>query len=194
MPTHLRLKRTLLARALASVLGTLALPVFAGIVSLGDFSPDPASGSVTGNLSIGISSVGSVAVDAGSTLSADRIALGNTATGRGSLTLSGAGTTVTANMPSASATSTNNLNIGSLGTGSVSVLSGASFIVGATGDSSCRINCRIRVSNGAGSNGSLTVSGLGSSARTPGGMCTNCVPSPPPTDPPHSRSIFTSDL
>lgn len=154
-----------MALALAAMTGSAT----AGIVTLGDVNPDP-TGGVVGVLSIGGNAAGSVTVNGGSGLTAERLILGAASTGNGSLTVTGAGSNaaVSFTLPNRS-----NIDVGSLGTGSLSVLDGASFVYGGTG-TPCQLDCRIFVSNGAGSSGSLLVSGssggTGSSLSTVGGI------------------------
>lgn len=156
---------SVVAWAVAVLLGPLAGPAGAGISSSGAVSPDPSSGTVAGRLSIGSGATGQVTVDGGHVLSALQLGLGDGGTGNGSLTLSGAGTRV--NVTGVNSGGLGNFDLGSWGTGSVSVLAGASFEHGVN-TADCVANCRIFIGNAAGSNGSLTVSGVGSSFSTLG--------------------------
>jgi T5SS/PEP-CTERM-associated repeat protein len=141
------------------------LPATAAIVTLGDVTPDLSSGNATGTTVVGNGAAGSVTVNAGSTLTMERLVMGAGPNGNGSFTVSGAGSkgTVTFN------TNAGNLDVGSAGSGSLSVLDGASFVYGGTG-TPCQLNCRIFVSNAAGSTGMLGVTGAGSSLSTVGGI------------------------
>ncbi len=150
--------------AIALLSGALALPSMAAIVTSGEVNPSPVGGTVVGRLSIGQAGSGTVTVNAGSALSGDVIGLGEQLSGNGALTVSGVGSRV-ALVPTGT---TGNLDIGSQGTGSVSVLAGASFVYGVAQNGACANNCRLFVSNAAGSNGSVLVSGAGSSFTTPG--------------------------
>ncbi len=165
MPAQLRLQQTLLAQALTAVLGTLAMPVFAGIVTLGAVNPDPSSGIVAGGLAIGNSATGSVRVDGGSSLRTDQLWLGTgSAAGDGTLTVTGAGSSMNVTWAGGG-----NLDLGQSARGAISVLNGASFVYG---DSSagCQSNCRVFISNAAGSDGNLRINGNGSSFSTLGGV------------------------
>ncbi|MFT3817876.1 MAG: hypothetical protein QM750_09660 [Rubrivivax sp.] len=155
------LRRTAIAAALALA---WALPAAAGIVTLGDVDPDPASGTV-GWLWVGSGSAGSVTVNGGSSLLMERLTLGNSPGGNGAMTVTGAGSKGTVTF----ANNAGNLDVGGAGSGSLSVLNGASFVYGGTG-TPCQLNCRIFVANGAGSSGSLLVQGAGSSLSTVGGI------------------------
>ena len=156
------LRRTAIAAALA--LGGM-LPAAAGIVTLGDVNPDPSSGITTGVLVVGNGAAGSVTVGAGSSLLMERLVLGGGPTGNGAMTVTGAGSKGTVTFSN----NAGNLDVGSAGSGSLSVLNGASFVYGGTG-TPCQQNCRIFVSNAAGSSGSLLVQGAGSSLSTVGGI------------------------
>ena len=163
-------KKSLLAQALAAMAAAAVLPAQASIVTGGLVNPDPSSGTVSGALSIGTTGAGSVAVNAGSGLTADRLWLGTGTAGDGALTITGAGSSFLATMGSTAASGLFEVKIGDQGRGNVSILNGASFVAGASSDANCRLNCRIFLSTGAGSDGSLTVNGTGSSFSTPGGM------------------------
>lgn len=163
MQSHPSFRLTSRAQALALLLGGLAGAGQAAIVTLGEVNPSPAGGTVVSRLSIGLAGSGSVVVDGGSTLSGDAIGLGEQAGGHGAITVTGSGSRL-ALVPSGSA---GNLDIGAQGTGSLSVLAGASFAYGATG-SDCSQACRIYVGNAAGSTGQMLVSGSGSTFDTTG--------------------------
>lgn len=170
MQYAVHLSRSLINQAVLALAAGAALPAGAGIVSLGDFNPNPGGGTVTGFLDVGRTTTGSVTVDGGGSLSMDRLRQGTTLTGNGAFTASGAGTQVSVTMVNTALTSNYEVNVGHLGTGSLSVLNGASFVAGSASDSNCQANCRIFLSTGAGSSGSLLVSGAGSSFSTPGGV------------------------
>lgn len=139
----------------------------AAIVPSGLVSPDPSSGNVPGFLSVGTTGLGSVLVNGGSALQAGRIDAGGQRSGNGSVVVSGAGSSITADIGAVS--NTFNTNIGSQGTGSLSVLNGASFVNGAN-DANCQLRCQLKVSNAAGSDGTLLVQGAGSTLNTAGGV------------------------
>lgn len=143
----------------------LASPAHAGPITFtGDVTPDPTSGTVAGALAIGKTSTGQVVVDEGASLSSGQLWLGTTATGNGSLVVLNAGSRVGVGHALGG-----NLDIGMLGYGQVRVEQGGGF---AYGDSSaaCQLNCRVFVSNGAGSRGYLGVLGAGSRFDTVGGV------------------------
>lgn len=161
---HSTYKRARFAQVMGMALAAMAGPAAAAIVTLGDVNPDPTSG-VAGVLGVGNGATGSVAVNGGSTLTAERLVIGGGPTGVGSLTTTGAGSKTTVTFGA----NGGNIDVGSAGSGSLSVLDGASFVYGGTG-TPCQTNCRIFVSNAAGSSGSLLVSGSGSSLSTVGGV------------------------
>jgi len=163
MQIHRSLRLTARAQALALLLGGLAGAGHAAIVTLGEVNPSPAGGTVVGRLSVGFAGSGSVVVNGGSTLSGDAIGLGEGATGNGAITVTGAGSRL-ALLPTGTA---GNLDIGAQGTGSLSVLAGASFASGAAG-TDCSQACLVYVGNAAGSTGHLLVSGTGSTFETTG--------------------------
>lgn len=165
MQHHLHLKSTLLMQALTAMVGTLATPVFAAIVTLGGVNPDPSSGTVAGGLAIGNSATGSVRVDAGSSLNSDQLWLGTgSAAGDGTLTVTGAGSRMNVTWAGGG-----NLDLGQSARGAISVLAGASFVYG-DNSAGCQSNCRVFISNAAGSDGSLRINGSGSSFSTTGGV------------------------
>lgn len=149
------------SQALLLLLGSLACGADAAIVTLGQVNPDPISGTVVGTLYIGSSSAGSVTVNGGSDLSTQGISLGGGPGGSGSLTLTGRGTSMQV-VNVNPAVSNANPGIGNWDRGSMSVLDGASFAYGAA-NNDCGTRCFVWVSNAAGSQGSLLVSGAGSS-------------------------------
>ncbi|MFT3820087.1 MAG: hypothetical protein QM750_21155 [Rubrivivax sp.] len=158
------LRRTAIAAALA-LAGML--PAKAAIVTSGLVNTDPSGGTVAGFLLIGTSGPGTLTVDGGSTLTAQRLTTAVNLGSSGSVVVSGAGSSITADFGAVSGTY--NTNVGSQGVGSLSVLNGASFINGLN-DANCQLNCRLKVSNAAGSQGTLLVSGAGSTFDTVGGV------------------------
>ena len=164
-----RLNRITLALLAWGLAGSFAAQ--ASIVSSGAVLPDPSGGSVAGGLlTVGATGVGTMTVNGGSLLTVDRIALGVGPGSNGSVTITGAGSRVFATMANNPGTTIFNLEVGKDHTGSLQVLNGASFVAGVTSDTHCQLNCRLFVSNAAGSSGSLVVSGAGSSLFTVGGM------------------------
>lgn len=169
--TALRTLHTPISRAIA--LGAVAAvswggPAAAAIISTGQVSPDPSSGLVSGWLLVGSQNPGSVTVNSGSALTTDGLGMasstGGVTTGNGSFTVTGVGSSTTVTRANGT-----NLDIGGQGTGSLTVMGGASFSYGA-GDPNCAANCRTFISNAAGSTGSLVVSGTGSSFSTLGSV------------------------
>jgi T5SS/PEP-CTERM-associated repeat protein len=152
---------TRLAAAVAAL--QLAVPAQALIVVSGDVSPAiPASGAVTGGLNVGAFATGVLRVDGGSTFSSDSLWLANGAsTGDAAVLVTGAGSAV------AVSASAGNLDVGGQGRGSLTVDAGASMVYGLP-TTACANNCRVYVSNSAGSSGSLSVLGAGSSFSTAG--------------------------
>ncbi len=134
----------------------------AGIVTLGDVNPNPNGGVVAGTLGIGNSGIGSVKVNGGSLLTVGRMFLGAAPAADGELTVSGAGSRTNVTW-----SAQGNLDVGSAGTGHIAVLNGATFTYGEATDA-CVLNCRVFVSNGAGSTGTVQVDGFGSGFATPG--------------------------
>ena len=113
-----------IASVVVVLLAALALPASAGIITLGDVSPDP-TGGVVGVLGIGNAGAGSVAVDGGSSLTAEKLTMGGGPNGTGSLSVSGAGSSTLVTFLNGG-----NIDVGSQGTGSLSVLAGGSFTYG----------------------------------------------------------------
>jgi len=165
MPRRQLFQRSRVASATFVALVAMAGPATAAIVTSGLVSPDPTLGNVTGSLNVGTTGAGSVTVNGGSTLQAQRINAGNEPNGNGSLVVTGAGSSITTNFGVVG--NFFNTNIGSQGVGSLSVLNGASFVNGLN-DADCQLRCRLKISNAAGSNGSLLVQGIGSTLSTVG--------------------------
>jgi hypothetical protein len=167
MQTIVRFKQSALRQAVLVLVALAAGPAHAAIVTSGLVSPDPTSGSVAGNLNVGTSGVESVTVNGGSSLNTQRITGVSGVSGDGSIVVTGTGSTITTNFGVVGYFF--NANIGSQGKGSLSVLDGGSFIFG-TNDATCQAACRLFLSNGAGSDGTLTVSGAGSNVSGVGGI------------------------
>jgi T5SS/PEP-CTERM-associated repeat protein len=127
------------------------------------FPIDPAAPVLdfTGNvLSVGNAAPGSFSAQAGAVLRADTLTVGNPGNGSGTVTITGAGTL-------AQFGGTNNrLEIGNWGTGTLTVAAGA--LVDATlNAAACSTGfCYGFVGNGAGSTGTLNITGAGSEVRT----------------------------
>lgn len=163
MRTPSPFRATLLSQALAAALAAAALPVAAGIVTSGAVNPNPSGGTVIGVLAIGNGADGSVTVNGGSTLTSDQLWLGTRKGVEGILTITGAGSRMAVTFNGGG-----NLDLGQLGFGRIDMHNGASLVYG-NGGPACQLNCRVFVSNGAGSDGTLTLSG-GSSFGTVGGV------------------------
>ena len=151
-----------LARAAAALAAAASMPALAGLVTVGDVFPSPVTPVVTGAMSIGNTGVGAVTVNAGSTLSTDQLYLGGGATGDGTLTVTGAGSRATVTWAGGG-----NLDLGGAGRGRILVDSGGALVYG-DGSAGCQLNCRIFVSNAAGSTGTVAIDGVGSSLSTVG--------------------------
>lgn len=166
---HKNTLRRRAAMALAALAGFTLSPLQAAIVTLGDVSNLPASGTVDGALSIGGNAFGRVTVNAGSALTSDRMFIGGGPTGTGELVVTGAGSQGRVTWLQRPDLLPNNLDIGGAGNGTLQVLAGGQFSYGAAG-ADCALNCRVFVGNAAGSTGSILVSGVGSGFSTPGGI------------------------
>lgn len=160
--------------ALAALLATgTALPAHAQFFSssganntypIDKFPIDPFASlfDFTGNtLSIGNSAPGSFAAMSGALLKGDALSIGDGGTGSGSVTVTGAGTQAQFGGV------VNRLNIGNWGVGTLVVAAGAlvDATVNAGACSAPGASCRNFIGNGAGSTGTLTVTGAGSELR-----------------------------
>ncbi len=110
-------------------------------------------------LGVGNGAVGSFAALSGAQLTAAGLIIAQGGTGSGSVSVSGPATLVTLN-----GTASTRLAIADWGTGSLTV-SGGAVLDAATNTAGCA-NCYSFVGNGAGSTGSLTITGAGSELRT----------------------------
>lgn len=129
-------------------------------VNLFPINPNAPSLDFTGNtVSIGNPAAGSFAAMAGALLKADALSIGDSGTGNGSVTVSGPGTSTLLG-----GATVNRLQVGNWGTGSMTVSAGA--VVDATVNAAaCTAPgawCYSFIGNGAGSTGTLTVTGAGS--------------------------------
>ena len=113
--------------ALAALALFAAAPASALIVVNGDVTPAiPASGIVTGGVGVGGTALGSLVVNGGSSLSSDALYLsGNSISGNGSVSVTGAGS-----MVAVSATAAGKLDVGGRGVGSLSVSDGGAMSYG----------------------------------------------------------------
>lgn len=157
------------AAAIACAIGAalLAPPAKAAIVTTGQINVDPSGGSVTGSLNVGNTAAGTLRVDGGSSLTADAMSIALNPGSSGQVVVEGAGSTIGV-AGVASSLGFRNFNIGSLGTGLLSVIDGGRFSYGTASSTDCLIGCRVRVGNGAGSSGTLIVRGANSLLTTPG--------------------------
>lgn len=156
---------SVVALAAAVLLSGAAGPAWSAITSSGDVGPDPAGGAVAGRLNVGGGAAGQVQVGGGSLLTMQQLGLGGGSTGNGTLVVTGAGSRVV--VDGLNATNLGNFDLGGWGTGALSVLDGATFEHGVN-TTACLSGCVTYIGNAAGSNGSLLVSGAGSSYTTLG--------------------------
>jgi T5SS/PEP-CTERM-associated repeat protein len=123
------------------------------------FVGNPSSLDFTGDtIFIGNSAAGSFSAIAGALLKADALSIANGNTGAGSVLFTGAGT------KAEFGGSGNRLEVGNWGVGTMTVSAGA--LVDATVNAAACGTCSTFVGNGAGSTGTLTVTGAGSELRT----------------------------
>ena len=131
----------------------------AGIVETGTNFPEPVVSGTTNNYSIGNGAAGTLTINGGSTFTAGTLSAANGGTGNGTIVVDGLGTTVTRNP-------VGNVNVvqpGNWGIGSLTISGGAVF--DATNVASCSVAlgwCGSFVASAAGSTGTLTVTGAGS--------------------------------
>ena len=145
----------------------------AAISTTGNVNPDPTGGTVSGALVVGNTIPGTLAVDGGSTLTANTLSVGTGGTGSGTVTITGtaSGPQTTLNLlgPPNSATINNPLELGQWGTGTMTVSGGA--IVNGLGDANCvPAHCNTFIGQTAGSTGTLNLSGTGTTASFGGGF------------------------
>lgn len=139
-----------------------------GSVGTFPFNFFPINGSVsfydmTGNtLFVGSSAPGSFSASAGALLKADHLTIGNGGSGSGSVTVSGSPTRIELGGTG------NRLEVGNWGSGSMLVSAGAlvDATLNAAACSGQGAFCNNFIGNGAGSTGTLTVTGIGSEVRT----------------------------
>lgn len=155
---------------LAALAAIWSGPSAAAVSTTGSFSVGPVSMPVgpgdtdlgSNSLSIGVGAPGSFAVNAGSQFSAASLVFGAQAASSGSGVFDGAGTRVALTADG----NFNRLDLGLWGVGEVTVSGGASFD-GRANSAACLLGakrCNSYIGNGAGSTGTLTVTGAGSSA------------------------------
>jgi T5SS/PEP-CTERM-associated repeat protein len=145
----------------------------AAISTTGNVNPDPTGGTVSGTLVVGNAIPGTLAVEGGSTLTANTLSVGTGGTGGGTVTITGtaSGPQTTLNLlgPPNLATVNNPLELGQWGTGTMTVSGGA--IVNALGDANCTsAHCNTFIGQTAGSTGTLSLIGAGTTASFGGGF------------------------
>ncbi len=134
----------------------------AQVTETGANFPEPVVSGTTNNYSIGWVGVGTLSILGGSSFTAGSLSAGDRETGNGTITIDGSGTTVTLNPQG----TTNILQPGNWGVGSVTISGGAA--VDGTNAAGCAANwCNSFIGNGAGSTGTLTITGNGSSLSLP---------------------------
>lgn len=148
-------RQTLLSLAMAAVCGALALPGQAAIVTLGEVNPNPVPPVVAGTLTIGINVAGEVRATAGSAITTDQLIIGRNPTADGTLRASGAGTQVNVTWVGGGL-----LQVGSQGRGLLDLRDQATLTFNPS-LVACASSCGVVVSNGAGSNGTLSLSDAG---------------------------------
>ncbi|MEN9628322.1 MAG: hypothetical protein RJA10_1549 [Pseudomonadota bacterium] len=135
----------------------------AGIVTLGDVSPDPSSGTVVGALQVGPTNPGTLTVNGGSRLDTDILWVANTRVprgGNGQVNVTGAGSLINVTWANGG-----NFDLGGSGMGSMLLSDGGRVQYGPN-TGSCALSCALFVGNAAGSTGSLTITGAGSMLDT----------------------------
>jgi hypothetical protein len=148
---------------------TIANCADAQVTATGTNFPLPVVSGTVNNYSIGNGAAGALTIQGGSLFTAGALAAGDLGTGNGAIIIDGVGTTVTLSPQG----TTNILQPGNWGIGSVTVSGGA--IVDGTNVAACAAQwCNSFVSNGAGSTGTLTITGVGSTLSLP-----NSTPSNP---------------
>jgi T5SS/PEP-CTERM-associated repeat protein len=157
--------------ALAALAGAVAPLAFAGITFSGAVNPDPSSGTVNGTLFVGNTAPGTFAVDAGSPFTARTLSVGTGGTGNGTVTITGtaSGQQTVINLigPPDTATFNDPLEVGNWGTGLMTVSNGA-IINGLSSANCVPLHCNTFVAQTAGSSGTLTLTGAGTTASLGG--------------------------
>jgi hypothetical protein len=118
-----------------------------------------------GSLQVGNGAAGSFSALAGAQMTGDRIQIGSGLTGNGSVGIAG-NSAPSSTLVQLTGTGLSRVQVGNWGTGSMTVSAGAS--VDAAGNSAVcvsGVNCGVIVGNGAGSNGTLTITGTSSELR-----------------------------
>jgi fibronectin-binding autotransporter adhesin len=150
---------------IAAVLVTVANVAYAGFSESGMNFPEPVMNGTTQQYFIGSAGVGTLTINNAppSTFTAGGLSAGTGGTGNGTITIDGSGTTVTLSPVG----STNILGPGSWGTGLVTI-SGGAVVDGTNGAGCTGGSCFSAVANGAGSTGTLNITGTGSTLSLAG--------------------------
>ncbi len=118
-----------------------------------------------GNGPVGSPATGSFSALAGSTLTIDRLDIGNGGAGTGTFDLTGPAATLRL----VATTGFQRLNVGAWGTGTMNISGGAVLDATANPGNACTTSsCNVKIGNGAGSTGTLNIGGAGSEFRTIG--------------------------
>jgi hypothetical protein len=134
----------------------------ASVVETGTNNPEPVASGTANDYSIGWGATGTLTINGGTQFTTGSLSAGDRGTGNGTILIDGAGTKVTFNPVG----QTNVLQPGNWGIGSVTISGGA--IVDGTNVASCAAGwCSSFISNGAGSTGTLGISGAGSTLSLP---------------------------
>lgn len=174
-----RLRLEILQGALFALIIAVSPLASAGIVATGDVAPNPSSGSVAGQISVGISTVGQLDVNAGSTLTANSIGVANGVASTGTVNIVGTGvgnppTVLNVTGPSGPGNLQNPLGVGNWGNGTMTVSNGAivnGAITGGVPNPNCIPSlCNNFIGNAAGSTALLTLTGAGTTANLAGGF------------------------
>lgn len=183
--TNPRAGHALSRLALASALALGAVPASAAVIVNGPFGTNP-GGLVlgpgdtdlgTGQVFVGGNADAHLQVDAGSQLSAGALAFGTLTGFRGTGLFDGAGTVV--NLTGAA----NRLDVGSSSMGSLIVSNGATLNGRANAAACAGLFCGTFIGNAAGSDGTFTVTGVGSNASFLSGfIVAGAAVFGPPTD------------
>jgi T5SS/PEP-CTERM-associated repeat protein len=147
---------------LPPLLTLMAAAAQAGFSETGTNSPEPVVSGTTNDYFIGNGAAGSLTINDGASFTAGGLDAGDEGTGNGTITIDGTGTTVTFNPVG----EINVLQPGNWGTGSVTIFGGA--VVNGMNTANCATGwCNSFVANGAGSTGTLNITGAGSSLSLP---------------------------
>lgn len=137
--------------------------VSSGPINVFPLAPGTLSVDLLGNVVyLGSSGLGTLSATGGAFLRADALSLGNGGIGTGVVNLSGAGTQML--LSGISTTGNHRLEVGNWGTGALTVSSGA--VIDATAACLPGQRCNSYIGNAAGSNGTMTITGAGSTVST----------------------------